>query len=107
MLILNLFFVNDGSTDKSLEILKSFDDSRIKIFNVEKSNAGMARNFGLNKKANGKWIIFFDGDDICKNTFLEKMVKKQRNLIRIVAICASNEYIEKKQNFLTIEFHTF
>lgn len=93
-----LIFVNDGSTDKSLEILKSFDDSRIKIFNVEKSNAGMARNFGLNK-ANGKWIIFFDGDDICKNTFLEKMVKKAEEFDTDVAICASNEYIEKKQKF--------
>ena len=93
-----LIFVNDGSTDKSLEILKSFDDSRIKIFNVEKSNAGMARNFGLNK-ANGKWIIFFDGDDICKNTFLEKMVKK--------ADVLQMSTLKRSKSFLTIEFHTF
>ena len=89
-----LIFVNDGSTDKSLEILKSFDDSRIKIFNVEKSNAGMARNFGLNK-ANGKWIIFFDGDDICEKTFLEKMVQKKVILYAIQKIFGTTKGLEK------------
>jgi len=93
-----LIIVNDGSKDKSLDILKTFNDSRIQIFNIEKSNAGCARNFGFDK-ANGKWIIFFDGDDICKKTFLQKMVKKAEEFDTDITICASNEYVEKKQKF--------
>lgn len=93
-----LIFVNDASCDNSLEILKSYDDPRIKIFTVEKMYAGGARNYGMNK-AKGEWIIFFDGDDICKNTFLEKMLKKAQDGNFDVVICASNEFIEKKQKF--------
>ncbi len=93
-----LIFVNDASNDNSLEILKSFDDPRIKIFTVEKLYAGGARNFGL-KQAKGEWIIFFDGDDICKDTFFEKMVKKAQDTNSDIVICASNEFIEKKQKF--------
>lgn len=93
-----LIIVNDASTDNTLKIIESFKDNRIQIFSLEKSSAGIARNFGLNK-ARGKWVIFFDGDDICENTFLEKMVKKAEKFDTDVTICASNEYIEKKKKF--------
>ncbi len=93
-----LIFVDDASCDNTLKILKSFNDSRIKIFSNKKSSAAQARNFGL-KNAKGKWIIFFDGDDICENYFLEKMVKKAENFDCDIVICASNEFIERKQKF--------
>ncbi len=93
-----LIFVNDASTDNTLKILKSFKDSRIKIFNIEKSSAGIARNFGLNC-AKGERVIFFDGDDICEKTFLEKMVQNAQKFNTDVTICASNEYVEQKKKF--------
>ena len=59
-----LLLINDGSTDKSLEICNSFalKDSRISIIN--KSNSGVAdtRNKGLDQ-AKGDYIIFLDADD--------------------------------------------
>ena len=42
-----LIFVNDASTDNTLKILKSFKDSRIKIFNIEKSKIFKGRYFVL------------------------------------------------------------
>ena len=56
--------VNDGSTDKTLEILQSFDDKRIKIINNE-TNKGIvfSRNRGI-KAAKAEFIGMFDSDDV-------------------------------------------
>ena len=56
--------INDGSTDDSLKIIKSFEDSRIKIINFSK-NMGItaALNNGLNV-AKGYYIARQDQDDI-------------------------------------------
>ena len=56
--------INDGSTDDSLKIIKSFEDSRIKIINFSK-NMGItaALNNGLNA-AKGYYIARQDQDDI-------------------------------------------
>ena len=56
--------VNDGSPDKSLNILEEYaaKDSRIKIVTQENQGLSMARNNGL-KLAQGEYIYFFDSDD--------------------------------------------
>ena len=59
-----LLVVDDCSTDNSLELAKSFNDDRIKIFqNDTNSGAAVSRNFAI-KMAKGKWIAFLDSDDI-------------------------------------------
>lgn len=66
--------VNDGSTDKSLDILNSYakNDSRIKIINQKNQGASISRNNAL-KHVSGEYIYFFDADDyICFNG-LEKL----------------------------------
>ena len=57
-------FVDDGSTDGSVDILKQYQekDSRIKILQQKNLYAGVARNHGL-EQATGKYIIFLDSDD--------------------------------------------
>lgn len=61
---IEIILVNDGSTDKSLEICKYFQstDSRVKV--VDKKNGGLssARNIGL-KEAKGDYVLFLDSDD--------------------------------------------
>lgn len=69
-----LIFVDDCSTDKSLEIVKSFDDERIKVFQNEKnSGAAVTRNSAI-EKAKGSWISFLDSDDIWLPEKLEKQI---------------------------------
>ena len=66
-------FVDDGSTDNSVEILKQYQkkDDRITILQQENLHAGTARNNGM-KLAKGKYIIFLDSDDYFDLTLLEK-----------------------------------
>jgi len=67
--------INDGSTDKTGEILKSYNDPRIKIINNEK-NIGLTKslNTGL-RLARGEYIARQDADDISLPTRLEKELK--------------------------------
>lgn len=59
-----LLFVDDCSTDRSVEIVESYHDDRIKIFkNDVNSGAATSRNRAL-REAKGKWIAFLDSDDL-------------------------------------------
>ncbi|MEQ9006986.1 MAG: glycosyltransferase family 2 protein, partial [Ekhidna sp.] len=44
-----LLIIDDGSTDLSLAIAKSFSDERIRVFHQENFGVGAARNLGLQK----------------------------------------------------------
>ncbi len=64
--------VNDGSADKSLNILEEYaaKDSRIKIVTQANQGLSMARNNGL-KVAKGDYIYFLDSDDAIHPKLLE------------------------------------
>lgn len=67
-----ILIINDGSTDNSAEIIKDFDDPRIRYVFKENAGVSSARNTGI-KKANAKFIAFLDADDIWEANFLEKI----------------------------------
>lgn len=71
---IEIIVVNDGSTDRSLEIINSFAaaDDRITVITTENSGPGAARNVGLDVSS-GEWIIFFDGDDYMVPAAMQKM----------------------------------
>ena len=72
---LEIIVVNDGSTDKSLEILKSYElvDKRIRV--IDKVNAGVsvARETGM-MVSTGDYIFYLDADDILDKSAIEKLV---------------------------------
>lgn len=60
--------MDDGSTDDTLAVMKSFNDKRL-VYEWAPNSGGPAtpRNRGINK-AKGNWICFLDADDLwCKN----------------------------------------
>ena len=72
---LEILVVDDCSTDNTVEVVRSFGDSRIKIIELENnSGAQKARNEGI-KAASGEWIAFQDSDDEWYTEKIEKQVK--------------------------------
>ncbi|MDM1551924.1 glycosyltransferase family 2 protein [Empedobacter falsenii] len=66
--------VDDCSSDKSVEIIQSFNDKRIKLVILSKNQgAAYARNLALNK-AQGRFITFLDSDDLWLPNFLETTI---------------------------------
>ncbi|MGF1697500.1 glycosyltransferase [Vibrio lamellibrachiae] len=70
-----LLVINDGSTDDTLNIIKSYTDDRVRLVNLQE-NVGLisALNTGLNL-ADSKYIARMDADDICQPTRLERQVE--------------------------------
>ncbi len=69
-----LIVVNDGSTDKGPEIIRSICDSRIKIFDQSNAGVSAARNKGIAESKAGL-IAFLDADDEWKPDFLESILR--------------------------------
>lgn len=66
--------VDDGSTDRTPEILRSFSDPRIRLlFNGKNEGNYPARNRGC-RLAKGKYIAVMDADDVAMPERLEKQV---------------------------------
>jgi glycosyltransferase involved in cell wall biosynthesis len=70
--------VNDGSTDRSPEILNHIQDSRLRVIHQENRGLSGARNRGLSE-ANGEWIVFLDADDLLKPDALLQHLKILEN----------------------------
>ena len=65
--------INDGSIDRSREILESYQDERIVLIHQENKGLTRALNKGLSL-AKGEFIARMDADDSCKPERLEKQV---------------------------------
>ena len=69
-----LIIVDDCSSDNTEEVVKLFNDSRIRFLkNDENVGAALTRNRAL-REAKGEWIAFLDSDDLWLPEKLEKQV---------------------------------
>jgi glycosyltransferase involved in cell wall biosynthesis len=64
-----LLIVDDGSTDRTADVIHSFQDGRIVYFKKENGERAAARNAGI-KKAQGQYLTFLDSDDLLKENHL-------------------------------------
>lgn len=90
-----IIVVNDGSTDKSSNIISKYQKKYKNIIVIDKENEGlsMARNRGV-QKSSGKYIIFVDSDDYVSNKLLEEVDKKidDSDILRFQIATEDEEY---------------
>ena len=72
--IFEVIIVNDGTPDRSMEIINTFDwiGQRHKIINQDNQGLSVARNTGLDN-ASGDYIWFVDSDDMIANDAICKL----------------------------------
>ena len=83
---IELILINDGSTDSTHNILKSYKDKRIKYFKNKNQGIGKTRNFGI-EKSTGKYIIFIDSDDYIEPTTCEELFEKAEKEKADIVVC--------------------
>ena len=67
--------IDDGSTDKTLELLEEIKDNRLKILVQDHGGPAKARNLGIHE-SKGDIIIFTDSDCISPKDWLKKMTER-------------------------------
>lgn len=74
---LEIVVVNDGSPDRSAEIVRTYqkEDARIKLIDKKNEGAAIARNTGISA-CTGEYIHFLDSDDYVEPFAYEKMIAK-------------------------------
>lgn len=73
---IELIFVDDGSTDNSLQIINEFvskTDFRSKVFSTKRRGLGPARQTVV-ENASGDYIIFVDADSTLSSTYVSKQM---------------------------------
>lgn len=100
---LEIFLVDDGSTDSSGQICNEFEknDARIKV--IHKKNGGLsdARNAGLDR-AKGQYYAFIDSDDYIQDNTIEIMLNAIKKNKSEIAVCNMIRFLEEGE---TVQFY--
>ena len=67
-----IIVIDDGSTDNTSTILKSYSSDSVRVFKIENSGIEKASNFGFSK-ANGDYVVRVDADDLLLPSYLAAM----------------------------------
>ena len=68
-----IIVIDNLSTDRSKEIIKTFNDDRIRFYEVNNNGIiGKSRNIGINH-SKGVWLSFLDSDDLWEKDKLKKV----------------------------------
>ena len=101
---LDIILVDDGSTDDSLSIARTFEqqDSRVTVISQSNSGVSQARNHGM-KKCRGKYIRFVDADDTLPAESTELLVRRAEADGADLVIGGYTEYIRSVGHDFNLE----
>lgn len=83
-----IVIVNDGSKDKSVDVVNSINDDRIRLINKENEGVSKTRNRGI-KEAKGEWIMFLDADDLLIEDSLQALVSLLKKYPNSNVLCGN------------------
>ena len=98
---IEIICVDDGSTDRSLEILKEYTeiDSRVQILTQQNAGAGAARNNGM-RHATGKYLSFLDADDFFDRKMLEYAYEKAESESADISVYKCDMYYTDRKEYV-------
>lgn len=97
---IEIIIVNDGSTDNTKEIINSYNDQKIKVYNNKNHGVSYSRNYAM-KKAIGKYIMFVDSDDILNNDWYS-IVSEQLTKEYDIVFFSQNLTIKDKPELINL-----
>lgn len=95
---IEVIVIDDGSTDKTKEVIDSIGRKEVKYFFQDNSGACVARNKGM-ELASGKYIMFMDSDDLLHKDKIKVQVNAIKKDKTPFAIC-DFEYVDKNNQVL-------
>jgi glycosyltransferase involved in cell wall biosynthesis len=95
-----LYIVDDGSTDGTIDKIKEYRDDRVKlIVNEKREGLPKSRNMGI-KKAKGKYICVQDADDLSSNDRIEKQLNYFKSDDDLHVLGTSFNVIDEKSKII-------
>ncbi len=93
-----LIVIDDGSQDKTVEIVSSIRDERLKIFSYPNSGVSISRNRGISH-VSGEYISFIDADDLWTEDKLELQLKALQENPQAAVAYSWTKCIDESGNF--------
>ena len=88
-----LIVIDDGSSDDTIAIVRSFDDGRIRLLTNVSNGVSSARNAGA-QAATADWLMFLDADDRLRANALATLVRAATARPKAVAIYGDYDRID-------------
>lgn len=98
-----IIIINDGSTDKSLEIAQSFQNEKVKIYSQDNQGVSAARNKGI-KESTTNYYCFLDADDLWKPNHLESLYNLIQKFPKAGLYCSRYEFEISKNRTIQTNF---
>jgi len=101
--VYEIIVVDDGSTDRTVEIVKSFKN--VRLIQQENKGPAAARNNGV-KHAKGDIVLFTDSDCVPEKDWIEKMTQAFRDHSDIVGVKGAYKSKQKElaARFVQVEY---
>jgi len=93
---LELIIFDDASNDKTIEIIKSFKDKRIRLFQNGKNLGLGPSRIKAQKKIKGDYVAIADADDYNSPKRIEKQLKMLQSDKNISLVCSWIKYVDTK-----------